>query len=308
EFLRVLLRALRQRNGGRGATLLIYDEERGAEAVRKAAPRFDDSILPLAVEEIGSVGLDLIAAALAYGANRVRLFVPKSTPAQSVATLEFNVAIVAAVLAHIGRDDFCAEIIRDPSGLAATESAPPRIEQAATFAALGDKRATIRAAFLFLHSLSAPAAPTTCPLPDGAPFGDLRLDSDACTLCMACVSVCPASALQAGGDAPALRLIEGNCVQCGICASACPESALTLQPRLHFNADALRSARTLKEEAAFHCIRCNKPFATESIIARMTEKLKTHWMFARPDALRRLRMCEDCRVTDLFEKEGGGVG
>ena len=35
----------------------------------------------------------------------------------------------------------------------------------------------------------------------------------------------------------------------------------------------------------------------------MKSKLKNHWMFAKPDALARLEMCEDCRVQDMFITE-----
>ena len=144
----------------------------------------------------------------------------------------------------------------------------------------------------------------TLALPDGSLFGTIHTRIDGCTLCMGCVSVCPASALQAGGDTPALRFIEANCVQCGICSRACPESVITLESRLHLDHDAVQRARTLKEEEPFRCITCGKPFATKAMIARMTEKLKGHWMFDKPEAVNRLQMCEDCRVKDLFDKEG----
>ena len=41
----------------------------------------------------------------------------------------------------------------------------------------------------------------------------------------------------------------------------------------------------------------------QAMIARMTEKLQGHWMFEKPEAMNRLRMCEDCRVIDMFDKE-----
>jgi hypothetical protein len=37
----------------------------------------------------------------------------------------------------------------------------------------------------------------------------------------------------------------------------------------------------------------------------MQEKLKGHWMFQKPDAFRRLQMCEDCRVRDMFTHDKG---
>jgi len=35
----------------------------------------------------------------------------------------------------------------------------------------------------------------------------------------------------------------------------------------------------------------------------MTEKLQGHWMFDTPEAVNRLRMCEDCRVADMYDRK-----
>ncbi len=301
EFLRVMLGLIRQKNGNHGVTLLVFDNEHGRASVEDAAAQFAGHLVPLVVEEIGSVGLDLIASAMAYGASRVCLYVPENIPTQVVDTLERNLAVVAAVIEQTGCNTHHAEIITDLGALA-DDGGPGPVEHAATFAPAGDKRSIMRAALSFFGEIS-PDPPEHAPLPAGAPFGQIQLNVEACTLCMGCVSVCPASALQAGGDTPALRFIEANCVQCGICADACPESAITLESRFHFDHNFVTSPRALKEEAPFRCIVCHKAFTTQSMITRMTEKLKGHWMFERPEALNRLQMCEDCRVKDLFEQE-----
>lgn len=123
---------------------------------------------------------------------------------------------------------------------------------------------------------------------------------------MACPSVCPARALSAGGDLPALRFVEWNCVQCGLCEKACPEGSIRRVPRFLYDADARLQTRVMNEDRPFQCIRCGKPFATAKIIERMTDKLSAHWMFQKPEAVLRLKMCEDCRVKDMF-KDGGGL-
>jgi hypothetical protein len=69
----------------------------------------------------------------------------------------------------------------------------------------------------------------------------------------------------------------------------------------------------VNEDTPFNCIVCGKPFATTSLIERMSEKLSDHWMFQEPQAVERLKMCEDCRVKDMFKrvkdmfKDGGGL-
>jgi len=140
-------------------------------------------------------------------------------------------------------------------------------------------------------------------MPAGAPFGEIKVDKDACTLCMSCVSVCPAAAVQAGGDLPQLKFVEWNCVQCGLCETACPEDAISLNPRLIFDTEARQSTRILHEEQPFCCIVCGKPFATQSVLDRMVKKLEGHWMFQSEEAMRRLQMCDTCRVKDMFQAE-----
>jgi hypothetical protein len=74
-------------------------------------------------------------------------------------------------------------------------------------------------------------------------------------------------------------------------------------PRLDFTA-AVREERLIKEEEPFHCIACGKAFGTRSTIDRMIEKLSGHSMFqGDPRALERLKMCEDCRVADMFGEQ-----
>jgi ferredoxin len=301
EFLRVMLRAMRKENGDRGVTLLIFDNEHGRQWVEAISNQIDGHIIPFVVEEIGSAGLDLIASALAYGANQVYLFVPDQVPFQVISALKHNLSIVNAVLEQTGCSSHRAEIIVDLD-LLPNSTEPEQIESAAVFAAVGDKRNIIRTALSFFseHGEDAPPAAS---LPAGSLFGQIHVEVDACTLCMGCVSVCPGNALQAGGDTPALKFIEANCVQCGICTRACPESAVTLEPRLHFDYNVVSKVRALKEEVPFPCVSCGKPFATKAMISRITEKLKDHWMFDNPDALDRLRMCEDCRIKDMFDKK-----
>jgi len=59
----------------------------------------------------------------------------------------------------------------------------------------------------------------------------------------------------------------------------------------------------LNEAQPFHCVRCDKPFGTKSMIDNMLAKLTTHSMFASGAALRRLQMCADCRVIDLMQEK-----
>src|SRR6185295_14583158 len=116
-------------------------------------------------------------------------------------------------------------------------------------------------------------------LPARAPFGAVNIHVDGCTLCLACVSACPTGALSDDPERPVLRFSEDACVQCGLCKATCPEKVITLTPQLDFRT-ATATARVLKEEQPFCCIRCGKPFGVKSAIERISAKLAgRHWMF-----------------------------
>src|SRR3546814_18499232 len=104
---------------------------------------------------------------------------------------------------------------------------------------------------------------------------------------------------------PALHFAESACVQCGLCAATCPETVISLVPRLDFEAWRTRH-RVVKEEEPFHCIRCAKPFGTQSTVERIVAKPEgRHWMFTGSNAGRLdvIRTCDSCRV-DAVVAEG----
>jgi ferredoxin len=161
---------------------------------------------------------------------------------------------------------------------------------------VGDKRAATR---LSISALASSIEPF--PLPAGAPYGQVVMNVEACTLCLACVSQCPVGALLDNENKPQVGFREDACLQCGICVSTCPESALALEPR--FNPDeAARRVRVLHEEEPFCCVDCGKPFGSPGTVKRILEKLGgKHWMFENPDRARLIQMCDDCRVQVAFK-------
>ena len=170
----------------------------------------------------------------------------------------------------------------------------------ATFAASSDKRQLATMALDYLWQQGS-ARPEAFDLPAGAPYGRIQVDSEKCTLCMGCTSVCPAKALSAGNETPRLDFFESNCVQCGLCASACPEHAITLDARYLADPEIRRRPQLLNEEPPFCCVECGKPFATRRVIDNLLDKLEGHAMFSSDRAKRRLQMCEDCRVVDAVQ-------
>ncbi|MBI3515910.1 MAG: 4Fe-4S binding protein, partial [Proteobacteria bacterium] len=177
------------------------------------------------------------------------------------------------------------------------------LKDPASFTALGAKRGVQRLALRELQRV-APAPVDVIALPEGAPFGKVDIRVDGCTRCLACVSACPTGALSDNPERPMLRFTEDACVQCGLCKATCPEKVIALTPQLDFRNDAA-SARVLKEEEPFACIRCGKAFGVRSTIERIAAKLaERHWMYqGQPQRLDVLRMCEDCRVIAVTEQD-----
>jgi ferredoxin len=301
--LRVLLTTYRE-TGGRQPIVLLHDEEHGAELIDALARHGDGlpaHVLPVAVNEVTQVGLEAVAAAFAYGASALR-FLLRGKARHDTAGLSKTIALTQPILAGLG---FTGERVAaietdDPDALgqalraiAPAESAP----RPASFQPVGGKRDVLRLALRELHQ-AAPAPVDLIALPQGAPFGAVQVNAEGCTLCLSCVSACPTGALLADSDRPMLRFTEDACVQCGLCQATCPEKVITLTPQIDFRA-ATASARVLKEEEPFHCIRCDKPFGVKSTIERVAAKLEgRHWMFqGSAQRLDMIKMCEDCRVT-----------
>src|SRR5688572_24957537 len=306
--LRALLTTYREAGGVR-AVVLLHDEPHGAPLIDALARHGDGlpaNVLPLAVNEVTQVGLEAVAAALAYGASGLR-FLTRAKPRHDVAGLYKTIALAEPILAGLGfgagrvatieTDDPFAlgEILRT---IAPADGAP----RPAAFQPVGAKRDVLRLALRELHH-AAPAPVDIVALPAGAPFGTVQVNVEGCTLCLSCVSACPTGALSDDQERPVLRFAEDACVQCGLCKATCPEKVITLRPQLDFRA-ATAPARVLKEEEPFCCIRCSKPFGVKSSVERVAAKLEgKHWMFQNSaKRLDVIKMCADCRVVVMTEE------
>ena len=135
------------------------------------------------------------------------------------------------------------------------------MQEPSTFNPVGGKRGVMR---LMLRELqrAAPAPVDVIALPDGAPFGTVKVNVEGCTLCLSCVSACPTGALSDDPDRPMLRFAEDACVQCGLCKATCPEKVISLTPQIDFRAATAR-VRTIKQE---------EPHSASAAISRSASK------------------------------------
>ena len=289
----VLARAYLEAGGG-APRLLVHDGH-GAEMIRLAARHgrgLPADVIPLDMAAIGAFGHAEIVAALAAGFAAVHLLPGPGADRDAVAAqMALARAIGDAAAVHLLDTT-------DPDAMsAALYAETPPAAVASPVRPMGTRRQIARQAARALN----PGA-ERIDLPEGAPYGAVLVDTEACTLCLSCVSLCPSGALGDNPDLPQLRFQEDACLQCGLCATICPEDAITLKPQLDLTEAALRQ-EVLNEEEPFACIECGALFGSKSTIERITEKLRGHSMFADEAKLKMIRMCDNCRVNAQYHSE-----
>lgn len=280
--------------GGENASLLVHDAH-GAEMIHLAA-RYGRGlpahVVPLELDALSAFGHAEMLAALASGFSHVDILLGPRTERDALdPQAELAVAMAGAhvTLLEIADPDVLSDRLYE------REAASPL---SAPILPIGTRRQVAR---LSAKALNPEA--TMLPLPDNAPYGAVLVDTDACTLCLACVSLCPSGALGDNPDLPQLRFQEDACLQCGLCANVCPEDAITLEPRLDLT-DAALSQVILNEEEPFACVECGSLFGVKSTVDKIVEKLAgNHAMFANPQAARMIQMCDNCRINAQYHSE-----
>ncbi len=280
--------------GGTDPRLLVVDGH-GSELIRLSARHgrgLPADVVPMEMPAVGAFGHAEALAALAAGFATVAI-VPGPGADRSVLghELALTEAVAGDKVALIDTSD--ADALSDSLFNSEVPSALTK-----PIRPMGTRRQIARQAAKALR----PDVVEPIPLPDNAPYGVISVNTDACTLCLSCVSLCPSGALGDNPDLPQLRFQEDACLQCGLCASICPEDAIALVPRFNLGDEAL-SHVVLNEEEPFACIECGSLFGSSSTIERITEKLSSHSMYQGEGALRVIQMCDDCRVKSQFLSE-----
>ncbi|MBO9432954.1 4Fe-4S binding protein [Ruegeria sp. R13_0] len=291
----VLARTYR-RAGGSAPRLLVHDAH-GAEMIRLAA-RFGRGlpadVIPMELSVISGFGHAEMLAAFAHGFARVDILLAPKTERDAL-DRELELAQAIAPVAGLGLIDEA-----DPdamSDLLYAQDVPTALTDPVL--PLGNRRQIARLAAQALN----PKAEEPLALPQGAPYGAVAVDTEACTLCLSCVSLCPSGALIDNPDKPQLNFQQDACLQCGLCRNICPEDAIALVPQLDLS-DAALSQQVLNEEEPFECVECGAPFGVKSTVERVMEKLSgIHPMFASSEQARMIQMCDNCRVGAQFNMQ-----
>lgn len=305
------LLATYRRSGGQAPILLFHDEIFGSERISAIARFFDGlpvNVLPVSLHATTMTGHEIMAAALLAGADHL-VWLCNPRDSEETGALVHEIELTKALLDGLGagtahRLHLLSE--EDPEAILTTLFAlsPQSAPSGPDFAPAGGKRSIARTAITGLKELY-PDSGDIIELPASAPYGVIQVDTDGCTLCLACVSACPANALFDNAERPQISFVEAACVQCGLCASTCPESVITLTPRYNFSQSAM-SPVILNDEEPAMCKRCGKAFGTQSTIDTIKQRLAgKHWMFEDEKHAALIEMCDNCRVETQFEIGGG---
>ena len=293
---------------GKTPVLLFHDEEKGKDWLKESLDSLPENTIPVEVENVASVGMDIWLSCLAYGAHHVLILATGDLSASTLKSIQADKDVATTILGAMGYATDRITLLTPNSGADIGKLLPTdpgkQVVSPAGFAAFNEKRTTLRLALDHFYE-HAPKTRKTVALEPGSPFGRVKVDKRACTLCMSCAAVCPAAALTDGSGLPRLMFLEKNCVQCGMCESACPEDAIVLEARFNFDAERRDQPQVMYEEEPFNCVKCGKPFSTQSMMTKMQEKLKGHWMYQDSAQMRRLKMCDDCRIEDMYINSGG---
>jgi len=289
--------------GGKRPIPIIHDGSFGTEII-SAIARFGQGlpahVLPFEAHTATGFGHVEMLAAFAAGAEQLVILTNPSRQDELTA-LDAEGELAEAMLSGFGFGEKSRISIlteNDPDIVETMLYALEPIDSvpAVSWRAAGNKREVARTMFSRLSEVGKTGG-STISLPAGAPYGRIEIDIAACTLCMSCVSACPASALFDNSDMPQLRFVESACVQCGLCVNTCPETAITLTPQMNLSPAAL-GHEVLHEEEPFACIECGKPFATRSTIEHISTKLAgKHWMYRNDEQSKLIQMCDNCRIV-----------
>jgi len=302
--------------GATEPTLVIHSSSLSEQAQASMAQH---GALSFVVDPLPAFGEELWLRALALGAGTLVLVADATLALKSRSLIESRVAQMQAMLPALGisgerlawleeRDlpswlDQHSANLRAPA-LKTDGDLPAAIQpQASAQSASPTWHRYKRLAWIDDLRLLGPVASAVAPLPAGSSFGAVRVNSHRCTLCFACINLCPTSALKAV-DEKAQQLVfqESACVQCGLCVVGCPEKAMSMQARFAPQVLAQMSRTVLHQDQLLACTSCGTPFINRRLLASSLERIKAHPILAK-GGREALMTCPACRQREMISPE-----
>ncbi|MDE5925628.1 MAG: 4Fe-4S binding protein [Helicobacter sp.] len=146
----------------------------------------------------------------------------------------------------------------------------------------------------------AKSVPATQSRKDSVFYGEIKVNTQKCTLCLSCVGACNVNAIFARSDDFSLRFNASLCTTCGYCVASCPEDAMELHKEgIMLNPEFFRSQELAKDEP-FLCVECGKVFSTKKSIEKVL--LMIGDSFAKDTKkFRTIQCCPDCKVKVMLD-------
>ncbi len=287
--------------------LLIHDEAHGAGMISFLSRAYDglpSDIIPIEIHSIGRSGHDLLIGANALGFSEVIILADPNKSSENE-VIHNQLKLANSLLSGIGTNEkerFKIFELSDPEEFNEKINLPNKFNKYnfSPFVATGTSKSIVRTALKGLAKENNHSN-EIIELPENSPYGKVEVNIDGCTLCLACVSVCPAGALQDNPEMPQLLFREDACIQCGLCQKTCPEKVISLIPQYNLSDSAL-SNEIINEDEPFPCIKCGKIYGTKKSIESIKTRLKSHSMFLSEEKQNLILMCEDCRVSAQFDQ------
>lgn len=147
---------------------------------------------------------------------------------------------------------------------------------------------------------------------DVVTYGEIKVDADACTLCLSCVEACNVDALQGKEETLSLQFNPSLCTNCGYCIASCAEQCMSMD-KGHISLEpSWFSYQEMARDELFNCVECGEPFGTKKSVEKVANMLKG--AFANdPAKLRTLYCCDKCKPKVILpnilkaQKEGISV-
>jgi len=295
--------------------LMVYSSQLAASVQATIAQQ---GVLSLVVDPLPAFGDELWLRALALGAGTLVLVADELLSPKSRSAIESRVLQMHAALPTLGMardrlvwlqesdlarwlDEYGAKPLgargQNEFESASSGGRPVSMPSASPSWARYKRLAWIDDLRLLGASVGAE---TTAVLPAGSSFGQVRVNVQRCTLCFACINLCPTSALRAV-DAKTQQLVfqESACVQCGLCVVGCPEKALSLHARFAPQTLANMTRTVLHQDEQLACTSCGTPFISRRLLASSLARLKDHPVMAT-GGREALMTCPSCRQREML--------